>query len=287
MVRELDWSIDVIVVPTVREPDGLALSSRNVYLGPDDRREAVGLSEALGTARSCWLDGVRHPGGIEAAMRERLGRRPAIAVDYIAIVDDGRFEPVVEVNERTIAAVAGRVGPTRLIDNISLGERVAALVERWAGEIRVSDAERARWLRAAWLHDAMRDAPLDELTEWAPEASGPKAIRHGPAAANRAAAAGESDAEVLLAVRYHSVGHADFGPAGRALYCADYLDPGRKLHTEPLAALAARYPADPGRVLFAVAQQRVAYLIQSGWTIPEPTYHFWNRLTLAAGSLPS
>ncbi|MEO8451686.1 MAG: pantoate--beta-alanine ligase, partial [Gemmatimonadota bacterium] len=121
MVRELDWPIEIVVVPTVREPDGLALSSRNVYLGPEDRRDAVGLSEALGAARSAWQAGGRRPAELETAMRERLAGRPRLAVDYIAIVGGESGEPLDEVDERTIVAVAARVGPTRLIDNITLG----------------------------------------------------------------------------------------------------------------------------------------------------------------------
>ncbi|MEO8453092.1 MAG: HD domain-containing protein, partial [Gemmatimonadota bacterium] len=166
-------------------------------------------------------------------------------------------------------------------------ERVAGLVDGWARAMRIPDEDRNRWVRAAWLHDAMRDAPIEELAEWAEDPHSPRAILHGPAAAARAAAQGEPDEELLNAVRYHSVGHPDFGPAGRAVYCADYLDPGRKLHTPEMAVLIERYPVDPGGVLFTVAKRRVAHLIESGWPILEPTYRFWNRLTLADGSLPS
>jgi HD superfamily phosphohydrolase YqeK len=166
-------------------------------------------------------------------------------------------------------------------------ERVVALMEQWARAMGLSDTDRNRWLRAAWLHDAMRDAPHEELVHWAPESLGPRWILHGPAAAARARAEGETDEEILNAVRYHSVGHPEFGPAGRALYAADYLDPGRKMHSPELAVLAVRYPIDPGGVLFTVAKHRVAHLIHSGWPILEPTYRFWNRLALADGSLPS
>jgi pantoate--beta-alanine ligase len=125
MVRELDWPIELVIVPTVRESDGLALSSRNVYLKPDERKEAVGLSEALAAAHQAFRAGQRSTSRIEAAMRERLAARPGIRVDYIAIVDPLELAPVTSVDEHTIVALAGRVGATRLIDNIRLGAGLA------------------------------------------------------------------------------------------------------------------------------------------------------------------
>ena len=85
-------------------------------------------------------------------------------------------------------------------------ERVAELAARWAEAIGVPDNERHRWLRAVWLHDALRDAPKEELERWAPSIPGPRSMLHGPASAARAKAEGETDRGVLDAVRYHSVG---------------------------------------------------------------------------------
>ena len=99
--------------------------------------------------------------------------------------------------------------------------RVSDLVSSWADAMSLPGAERERWLRAVWLHDAMRDAPPDELARWAGGAAGPVALLHGPASAERARSLGERDQGVLDAVRYHSVGFAGWDSVGQALYCAD------------------------------------------------------------------
>jgi HD superfamily phosphohydrolase YqeK len=157
-------------------------------------------------------------------------------------------------------------------------ERVAELAGRWAEEMGVSETERRRWLRAVWLHDALRDAPQAELKRWAPDASGPVGLRHGPASAARAKAEGETDRGVLDAVRYHSIGLAEWDMAGRILYCADYLEPGRKQAREWRAELAGRLPSEPSQVIRQVATARVGHLVSSGQPLLEPTVRFWNSL---------
>lgn len=163
-------------------------------------------------------------------------------------------------------------------------ERVARLVLDWAEEMGVPDSERNRWLRAVWLHDALRDAPPEELEKWAPTSPGPPAIRHGPASAARAKADGETDRGVLDAVRYHSMGLAEWDMVGRVLYCADFLEPGRNFDKSGRAELAARFPRDPTGVLREVARARVSRLVKSGWPLPDPTVRFWNSLFSRAGS---
>jgi len=163
-------------------------------------------------------------------------------------------------------------------------ERVARLVLDWAEEMGVPDSERNRWLRAVWLHDALRDAPPEELEKWAPTSPGPPAIRHGPASAARAKADGETDRGVLDAVRYHSMGLAEWDMVGRVLYCADFLEPGRSFDQSGRADLVARFPRDPTGVLREVARARVARLVQSGWPLPDPTVRFWNSLFSRAAS---
>jgi HD superfamily phosphohydrolase YqeK len=163
-------------------------------------------------------------------------------------------------------------------------ERVAALAGGWAFEMGVPENERHRWLRAVWLHDALRDAPEDELVRWAPSAHGPPDLRHGPASAARAKADGEADRGVLDAVRYHSIGLAEWDMVGRVLYCADYLEPGRKHEREWRADLAQRYPADPSLVLRQVARARVLHLVSSGRMLLEPTVRFWNSLVVASSA---
>ncbi|MBA3318628.1 MAG: pantoate--beta-alanine ligase [Gemmatimonadales bacterium] len=124
MVRDLDWPIELAVVPTVREPDGLALSSRNAYLDPEQRHWATALSGALQEAHSAWRVGERSAQAIEARMRRFLQTFPEVQVEYIALAEPGAMAPVVEVQATTIVALAARVGLTRLIDNIILGEGV-------------------------------------------------------------------------------------------------------------------------------------------------------------------
>jgi pantoate--beta-alanine ligase len=123
MVRDLDWPLELVIAPTVREADGLALSSRNAYLTPDQRREAVALSVALRAAERAWEAGEHSPARLEAVMRAELSMHPLASVDYIAIVDGVRLAPVERVTEGTIVAIAARLGGTRLLDNIILGTR--------------------------------------------------------------------------------------------------------------------------------------------------------------------
>ena len=163
-------------------------------------------------------------------------------------------------------------------------ERVAALASHWAEQLGVPDSERNRWLRAIWLHDALRDAPAAVLEQWASSSSGPPELRHGPASAARARAEGETDRGVLDAVRYHSFGLAEWDMVGRILYCADFLEPGRSFKREWRAELAQRLPLEPGAVLREVARSRLLHIVESGWPIPEPTARFWNSLVIAGAA---
>ncbi len=122
MVRDLDWPVEIAAVPTVREPDGLALSSRNAYLAPEDRRRAVALSRALREAHEAWRSGETRARVLETQIRESLGREPGVAVEYIAVVEPEALTPVETANASTVIALAARVGGTRLIDNIILAE---------------------------------------------------------------------------------------------------------------------------------------------------------------------
>lgn len=153
--------------------------------------------------------------------------------------------------------------------------RVASLLDEWARALGVDATERARWQRAAWLHDALRDAGGDD------------ALEHGPAAAAQAAAAGETDAGVLDAVRYHSVGWARWETVGRMLYLADYLEPGRPFDADARRALAARVPVDPMGVLREVARQRIERALRSGWVLRPETVGFWNSIASHGDRAPS
>ncbi|MFZ0323295.1 MAG: pantoate--beta-alanine ligase [Actinomycetes bacterium] len=119
MVEDLDLPVEVVAVPTVRDESGLALSSRNTYLGPQDRHSALALWQAL--VRAQHLSGRTGPGEVVRAVSEILSAAPGVDTDYVALVDPATFTPVAEdhVGE-AIVLVAARVGPTRLIDNTSV-----------------------------------------------------------------------------------------------------------------------------------------------------------------------
>ena len=123
MVRDLGLPIEIVVCPTVREPDGVAMSSRNAYLSPDERRRAVALAESLARADELWAQG-RPVAEIEPAMRAALAARD-VSCDYAAVVDPESLEPLVDPRGPAIALVAGRIGSTRLIDNRELPSRTA------------------------------------------------------------------------------------------------------------------------------------------------------------------
>lgn len=171
-----------------------------------------------------------------------------------------------------------QITPKRL-DHI---QRVAELVARWGDEMGTPESEVHRWFKAVWLHDALRDASAEDLARFAGPIPGPVELRHGPAAAGRAKAEGETDRGVLDAVRFHSLGLAEWDMVGRVLYCADFLEPGRSFDRAERAELARRFPGEPQVVTHDVARRRMGYLIQSGWTIPEPTFRFWNSLVAPA-----
>jgi pantoate--beta-alanine ligase len=122
MVRDLDWPIEIVAVPTVREADGLAMSSRNAYLKPDDRARAVVLNRALRSAQAAWQGGETRATAIEGRMREELQGEPEVSVEYIAIAEPETLAPVAAAEATTVVAIAARIGGTRLIDNITLGE---------------------------------------------------------------------------------------------------------------------------------------------------------------------
>jgi pantoate--beta-alanine ligase len=118
MVMDLDMPVEVIGCSTVREEDGLAMSSRNVHLSPDERAAATCLYEAL--ARAAWLveGGERDAAVIKAEMAKRIGAEPLAGLDYVAVVDEGTFTEVGRLDGAVRALVAARIGSTRLIDNL-------------------------------------------------------------------------------------------------------------------------------------------------------------------------
>jgi len=121
MTEDLDFGIELELVPTVREPDGLALSSRNRYLSPGDRDRALGLSRALSAARDAFAAGERQRATLEALMQQRLFAAGVESVDYAVVVDRWQLRSHREADDDAIALIAAHVGSTRLIDNRFLG----------------------------------------------------------------------------------------------------------------------------------------------------------------------
>ena len=121
MVRDLDFPTQIVIVPTVREADGLALSSRNSYLSEDERRRALVLPRTLRRISQAFDGGQYDAAALEELGWSVLASEPDVQVDYLAIVDPHRLEPVAVAEQGTIVALAARVGSTRLIDNVILG----------------------------------------------------------------------------------------------------------------------------------------------------------------------
>jgi pantoate--beta-alanine ligase len=118
MVRDLGLDVRIAAVPTVREPDGLALSSRNAYLSPAERAAAPGLFRALRAGERAVAEGERDPARVAAAVRSALAASPALVVDYVAVRRADDLAEVPEIEGPTALAAAARVGRTRLIDNL-------------------------------------------------------------------------------------------------------------------------------------------------------------------------
>ena len=117
LIRDLDLGVEIEVVPTVREPDGLALSSRNAYLDPAERKAAATISSALREAAEAYASGERDTVRLRARLAARLALEPLVQPEYAELVDPATFE-----KPGTLAVIAARVGKTRLIDNHDLTE---------------------------------------------------------------------------------------------------------------------------------------------------------------------
>jgi pantoate--beta-alanine ligase len=120
MVRDLRYPIEIVPVPTVRAPDGLALSSRNRYLNIEERAQATVLNKALNIARDLFSDGERNAQQLGAAITRAIQLAPAARLDYADVVDADTFEAVKNAQRGNVALVAAYIGKTRLIDNVIL-----------------------------------------------------------------------------------------------------------------------------------------------------------------------
>lgn len=155
--------------------------------------------------------------------------------------------------------------------------RVTALLDAWAAAMQLDDAERAAWRDAGRWHDALRDADEATLRRLVPASHYAVQMLHGPAAAARLEAEGEARAGVLDAIRHHTVGHPQWGRTGRALYMADFLEPGRDFAREERAALAARVPAAFDEVFRTVVRQRIEWALRGGKALYPECVAMWNE----------
>jgi pantoate--beta-alanine ligase len=120
MARDLDFDIEVVACPTVREEDGLAMSSRNIYLGPEERRAAAVLSRSLGLAQELAGRGERDAAAIIMRMEELIASEPLVKPEYIEALSWELLQPVERLQGEVLIALAARVGKARLIDNVLL-----------------------------------------------------------------------------------------------------------------------------------------------------------------------
>jgi pantoate--beta-alanine ligase len=120
MVADLNMLIEIVVVPTVRESDGLAMSSRNIYLNPEERQAATILFRALTLARQLRLGGEKDAGSIRRQMASLIQKEPLAKIDYVSIADADTLEELDLIDHPALASLAVRIGKTRLIDNVSL-----------------------------------------------------------------------------------------------------------------------------------------------------------------------
>jgi 2-amino-4-hydroxy-6-hydroxymethyldihydropteridine diphosphokinase len=158
-------------------------------------------------------------------------------------------------------------------------ERVTDLLDAWARALAIPPGESTAWRDAGRLHDALRDADEQELRQWAgTEAPWPLPVLHGPAAAARLVNEGEQREDVLEAVRWHTLGHAGWARTGRALFMADFLEPGRSFARAERAFLARSVPSDFEGVFRQVVQLRMEWALRDGKPVFPETAELWNEV---------
>jgi 2-amino-4-hydroxy-6-hydroxymethyldihydropteridine diphosphokinase len=157
--------------------------------------------------------------------------------------------------------------------------RVTALLDDWAAMLGLPAHEARAWHDAGRFHDALRDAPENLLRELAGDMSGYTVdMLHGPAAAERLRRQGEDRLDLLNAVRFHTVGYGDWGRLGRALYMADYLEPGRKFSRGDRAYLAAQVPHDFDGTFRQVVRARLEWSLREGMRLYPEAVALWNAV---------
>jgi 2-amino-4-hydroxy-6-hydroxymethyldihydropteridine diphosphokinase len=156
--------------------------------------------------------------------------------------------------------------------------RVVALLMRWAHELEIGATERQTWYDAGLLHDALRDAPEPELRRLSRDQTREEELLHGPAVANLLESQGNTNTSLLEAVRYHTVGSPRWDRTGRALYMADFLEPGRGFLKSSRAFLAVQVPHDFDGVFRQVLRTRLEHALREGFTLFPETVGLWNEV---------
>jgi HD superfamily phosphohydrolase YqeK len=156
--------------------------------------------------------------------------------------------------------------------------RVVALLDRWAQELHLPEHEASRWRSAGLLHDALRDAPEPMLRALTGDGQRPLNVLHGPAAAVRAEQDGERRHEVLDAVRFHTVGSPAWARTGKALYLADFLEPGRKFLAAERAKIADLVARDFEGAFRQSVRLRIEYSLSEGEELFPETIALWNAV---------
>lgn len=158
--------------------------------------------------------------------------------------------------------------------------RVADLLREWATARGLGEDDRRRWTAAGYLHDAAKDEDPESLRAVVPPSQRdlPGPVLHGPAAAARLRDEGVDDPALLNAVAWHTLGHADLDALGRAVYAADFLEPGRDLRNRWRARLRERMPGELDAVVRKIVRARLEHLIAKGRPIRPETIGFWNQM---------
>jgi HD superfamily phosphohydrolase YqeK len=154
--------------------------------------------------------------------------------------------------------------------------RVTALLDEWARALAIPPDEARAWHDAGKWHDALRDAEPEDLSGIISDRALAPGLWHGPAAAARLRQDGERRRSLLEAITWHTVGHPDWDRVGRALYMADYLEPGRTFEREERAALAAAVPADFEGTYWDVVRHRMIWALRQGHALHPQTVAMWN-----------
>jgi 2-amino-4-hydroxy-6-hydroxymethyldihydropteridine diphosphokinase len=156
--------------------------------------------------------------------------------------------------------------------------RVTGLLDDWAASMRLDAAEAQAWHDVGRWHDAFRDGTPEVLRPLVGDPGMPDGLLHGPAAAVRLASEGETRTSVLEAVRWHSVGSPRWDRTGRALFMADFLEPGRRFMETERAFLATQFPHDFDGVFRQVVRLRLEWTLREGNRIFAATVELWNSI---------